>query len=152
MGDWLAPRKKTRDAIATERYKIMNLPHRCLNRAANRKEESEDAGGDMRDSAVMENILPPMVIFFVSYYMCFYGSIVFPLSHITISNVVGANMLALLAKQERDVSPFKVTTSWKKRLHFMKIKVFRNVIDIKLSQYMPSDLATSSDSMMMLRS
>lgn len=62
------------DSIATERYKIMNLPHRCLNRAANRKGESEDAGGDMKDSAVMENTLPLLLLF--SYYMYFYGSIV----------------------------------------------------------------------------
>lgn len=52
MGDWLAPSEKMRDAIATERYKIMNLPHRCLNRAANPKEECKDAGGDIKDSAV----------------------------------------------------------------------------------------------------
>lgn len=63
MGDWLAPSKKTQDAIATERYKIMNLPHRCLNRAANRREESED-GGDLKDSAVIENIVPVLVFFF----------------------------------------------------------------------------------------
>lgn len=52
MGDWLAPSEKMRDAIATERYKIMNLPHRCLNRAASPKEECKDAGGDIKDSAV----------------------------------------------------------------------------------------------------
>lgn len=41
MGDWLAPSKKTWDSIATEQCKMMNLPHRCLNRTANRKEETK---------------------------------------------------------------------------------------------------------------